>query len=109
MLFELLNHPMHSRLPLGWLAFRAPFEALTYVVLLLEPAAALLLWIPRVRVLCALALIAMHLTLELFTNVGWWNHLALAGLLAFLPSSWLTTAFGALISRLRPAAARASR
>jgi hypothetical protein len=57
-------------------------------VFLLEPLAAFLLFVPRVRTLCALALIAMHVILEVLTNVGWWNFIMIAGLLTFLPAPW---------------------
>jgi hypothetical protein len=62
-------------------------------VFLLEPLAAVLLWIPRVRTLCALALIAMHVCLEILTNVGWWNYIMIAGLLTFLPTPWFGRLF----------------
>lgn len=62
---------------------------LCYAVFVLEPVAVVLLWIPRIRTLCALALLAMHVTLEILTNVGWWNYLMIGGLLPFLPTPWV--------------------
>ena len=31
----------------------------------------------------------MHVSLELLTNVGWWNYIMIGGLLCFLPVNWL--------------------
>ena len=50
---------------------------------------------------CALALIAMHVVLEVLTNVGWWNFIMVAGLLAFLPPT--------LVARALPGPTPASR
>ena len=80
---------LFSRFDFDLLALRPALELLSFGVFLLEPAAILLLWIPRVRTLCALALIAMHVILEILTNVGWWNYIMLGGLLAFLPAPWV--------------------
>ena len=32
----------------------------------------------------------MHLTLEILTNVGWWNYILVGGLLTFLPPQWMS-------------------
>jgi hypothetical protein len=88
-LFEALARTLFSRFDLDLFPLQPALVLLSYAVFLLEPAAALLLWIPRLRTLCALALMAMHVVLEVLTNVGWWNYIMLAGLLAFLPPPWL--------------------
>jgi hypothetical protein len=94
-LFEALTRTLFSRFTLDLELFMPALLLLSYAVFLLEPLAAVLLWIPRVRTLCALALIAMHVTLEILTNVGWWNYIMIGGLLAFLPPGW--------VARLLPA------
>jgi hypothetical protein len=88
-LFEALTRTLFSRFTLDLEMFLPAMLALSYVVFLLEPLAALLLWIPRLRTLCALALIAMHVCLEVLTNVGWWNYIMIGGLVTFLPPHWL--------------------
>ena len=88
-LFEALSSQLFSRFTLDLQGFRPLLTLLAYAVFLLEPLAAVALWIPRLRTLCALALLAMHVSLEILTNVGWWNYLMIGGLLAFLPPAWL--------------------
>ena len=89
-LFEALARTIFTRFTFDLHAWRVELVLLCYAVFVLEPAAVVLLWIPRIRTLCALALIAMHLTLEILTNVGWWNYILVGGLLAFLPPQWMT-------------------
>jgi len=88
-LFEALAQTLFGRFDLELVQWKPAFARLSRAVFLLEPAATFLLWIPGVRTLCALALLAMHLVLELLTQVGWWNYIMIAGLLAFLPPAWL--------------------
>jgi hypothetical protein len=88
-LFEALTRTLFSRFTLDLDLFLPALLFLSYAVFLLEPLAAILLWIPRLRTLCALALIAMHVCLEILTNVGWWNYIMIGGLLTFLPPSWV--------------------
>ena len=88
-LFEALARDLFSRFTFDLHAWKPALLLLSYAVFALEPAAAVLLWIPRLRTLCALALIAMQVILEVLTNVGWWNHLMIAGLVTFLPPIWI--------------------
>ncbi len=84
-LFEALSRDLFSRFTLDLQAWKPVLVLLSYGVFALEPAACVGLWIPHVRTLCALALIAMHVMLEVLTNVGWWNPIMIAGLVTFLP------------------------
>jgi hypothetical protein len=88
-LYEALAQTLFSRFDLDLYPWRPALALLSRAVFVLEPAAAVLLWVPRARTLCALALLGMHGVLELLTNVGWWNYIMLGGLLAFLPPAWL--------------------
>jgi hypothetical protein len=97
-LFEALTRALFTRFSFDLFFWKPALLMLSYAVFLLEPAAALLLWVPRVRTLCALALLAMHVILELLTNVGWWNFIMIGGLLAFLPPPWIAR----LVPRLVP-------
>jgi hypothetical protein len=94
-LFVALAQTLYTRFNLDLHLLGPALALLSYAVFVLEPAAAVLLWIPRIRTLCALALIAMHVTLEILTNVGWWNYIMIGGLLTFLPVPW--------VARLLPA------
>jgi len=94
-LFEALTRALFSRFTLDLDVFMPALMLLSWAVFLLEPLAAVALWIPRVRTLCALALIAMHAILEILTNVGWWSFIMIGGLLTFLPPPW--------VARLLPA------
>jgi hypothetical protein len=100
-LYEALAQTLFSRFDLDLHLWRPALTLLSRAVFLLEPAAAVLLWAPWTRTLCALALLSMHLVLELLTNVGWWNYVMLPGLLAFLPPAWLAW----LLPGVPPAAA----
>jgi hypothetical protein len=88
-LFEALSRALFTRFDLDLQPWKPALLLLSRAVFLLEPAASLGLWIPRLRTLFALALIAMHLILEVLTNVGWWNFIMIGGLLTFLPPAWL--------------------
>jgi len=100
-LSEALARTLFTRFTLDLQPLQTVFEWLCYAVFVLEPVASVLLWIPGVRTLCALALLAMHLLLEILTNVGWWNYIMIGGLLAFLPPPW--------VARLVPGAPRDTR
>jgi len=104
-LYEALAQTLFSRFDLDLELWRPALALLSRAVFLLEPLAAVLLWVPWTRTLCALALLSMHGVLELLTNVGWWNYVMLGGLLAFLPPIWLAR----LLPGVPPAAAALSR
>jgi hypothetical protein len=91
-LFEALARTLFTRFTFELHVWSPLLVLLTWAVFLLEPLAAIFLWVPRLRTLCALALIAMHVVLEILTNVGWWNFIMIAGLLAFLPPPWVARA-----------------
>ena len=55
----------------------------------LEPLAPFLLWVRGIGKWWALALISMHVMLELLTNVSWWQWMMVPLLLVFLPPKWL--------------------
>ncbi len=88
-LFEALSHAVFARFALDWYAWKAVLIPFAYAAFVLEPVAAFALWVPRLRTACALALLAMHATLELLTNVGWWNFVMAGGVACFLPTAWL--------------------
>ena len=92
--FTAVTMSLHSKLVIDWRPFQPILQAATWFVYPLEPFAVFGLWIPRVGVWVAYALLAMHLGLELVTNVGWWGFTVAPGLLAFLPPSHLERAIG---------------
>ena len=94
-LFEALTRALFSRFTFDLDVFMPVFLLLSWAVFLLEPLAAVLLWVPRLRTFFALSLIAMHAILEILTNVGWWGFIMIGGLLTFLPPPW--------VARLLPA------
>jgi hypothetical protein len=91
--FAAVTTALHSRLVIDWTPFQPVLTLATWFVFVLEPAAVFLLWVPRVGAFVAYALIAMHLGLELVTNVGWWGFAALPGVLAFVPTKHLQALF----------------
>jgi hypothetical protein len=88
-LFEALSSAIFARFDVDWYAWKSVLVPLCYAAFLLEPVAAFALWVPRLRTACALALLVLHVTLELLTNVGWWNFVMAGGVACFLPTPWL--------------------
>jgi hypothetical protein len=84
-----------GRFDFDWLAVGTPLEWLAYAALALELLAPIALWIRGIATPWALALIGMHASLELLTNIGWWQPMMIACLTLFLPSAWLARSLGA--------------
>lgn len=84
-----LGVTIYTRFNLDLILLGPALRLLSYATFVLEPASAILLWVPRVRTLFALTMISMHGMLEILTNVGWWNYLMIGGLLTFLPPPWI--------------------
>ena len=89
MVYVAMTGMTHSRLGIDWTPLREVFMVGSWAALGLEALAPVLLWVPGLGVVWALGLVAMHLSLELLTNVGHWSHVMIAGLMAFiLPWRW---------------------
>jgi hypothetical protein len=84
LVFVALSGATHSRLAIDWDAWRPLLALGTWGALALEVSAPVLLWVPRVGAAVALGLVGLHASLELLTNVGWWNAVMIAGALTFL-------------------------
>ncbi len=97
--FTAVTDALHSRLVIDWAPFKPVLRLATWGVFVLEPAAPFLLWVPRVGVFVAYALLAMHAGLELLTNVGWWGFTVAPAVLSFLPRSHLEALFRRLGAR----------
>lgn len=93
MLFYALDGRSFGRLDLDWFPLASQLRILAYGAFVLEPLAPLLLWFRGIGKWWALALIAMHVTLELVTNIGWWQWMMVPLLAVFLPAEWLCTLF----------------
>lgn len=89
MLFYALDGRTFGRLDVDWLPLASELRILAYGAFVLEPLAPFLLWLRGIGKWWALALIVMHVTLELLTNIGWWQWMMVPILLVFLPSEWL--------------------
>lgn len=77
-----------GRWGLDWHGLQPLLVFATYYALFMEPAATLLLPFRATRRWCALALIALHLGIELVTDLGMWQFMMIAAVLAFLPDAW---------------------
>lgn len=71
-----------------WHGLQPLLAAGTYYALAIEPAATLLLPLRATRRWCALGLLALHLGIELVADVGMWQFMMSAAVLAFLPDAW---------------------
>lgn len=89
MVFTAVRDRWYGRLDVDWYPLVGLLGVLTLASLVLELLSPVALWLPGIGRFWALGLIGLHLSLELFTNVGWWQPLMLAMLLTFLPASWL--------------------
>jgi hypothetical protein len=82
-----MSNTLYSKWAFDWHDFRLPMALGSWYTYMFEPVSALGLWLPRVGPILAYMAIAMHVGLELLTNVGWWNFVMGASLLAFLPAA----------------------
>ncbi|MSP26779.1 MAG: hypothetical protein EXR75_16875 [Myxococcales bacterium] len=89
MVLRSLVDTRYARFDLDWFALRPALVAIAYFVLLIEPLASVLLWIPRAARILAPILLALHLGMEALIDVGYWQWLMCAGLVTFLPPEWL--------------------
>ncbi len=78
----------YGRWDLNWHALHPVLSLATYCALVLEPAATLLLPWRVTRRWCALALISLHMGIELVADVGMWGFMMIAAVCAFLPDHW---------------------
>jgi len=78
----------YGRWDLNWHTLHPLLSLCTYCALVLEPAATLLLPWRVTRRWCALALIALHLGIEVIADVGMWGFMMTAAVWAFLPDDW---------------------
>jgi hypothetical protein len=101
MLFVALTDRWYGRIDVDWFALRPILEPLSYGAFLLEPIAPVALWLPRVRTLCVLALLAMHAMLGVLTMVSGWSPMMMIGLTVFVPPAWVAAPFDWLRARLR--------
>jgi hypothetical protein len=85
MLLVALGDGWYSRFNLDWFAYHELLRIGSYGAFVLEPLAPFLLLIPRTAPYWAVALIGMHVTLEVMTSVGWWQPMMTAALTTFLP------------------------
>jgi hypothetical protein len=99
--FASVSDLFYARFDFDWQAMKPLLEVATYAALALEGLAPLVLWLPRIGPVWALALLALHAGLEVVDNHGSWQFLMGAALLTFLPPAWL--------ARLAPRSTRAPR
>jgi len=90
MLLRMLLDASYGRWDLDWFAMAPVLTVLGYIVLILEPAAVVLLWLRPIGRYWALMLMAMHLGIEIVVDAGWWQLLMVSALFTFLPARWLT-------------------
>ena len=91
--FNAMANSMFSRWLIDWQPFKPVLSAMTWITYGLEPLAPIALWIPRLRVVWVYLLLAVHVGLEVLTNVGWWNLVMIASLTCFLPTAHLEAVF----------------
>ena len=94
--YAAVANALFGRLLIDWQPFKPLLAYLTYVAFVLEPLAPILLWLRTVGPWWAYAMIALHLGLEVLTNLGWWSFVMIAGLLCFVPTAHLQAVLGRL-------------
>ena len=91
-----LSNTLYSKIVIDWTPFNPLLELATYGTFVLETVTPFLLWVPYAGSVVAYLSLAMHVGLEVLTNVGYWNYCMVAGLLCFLPLSHLRVLTGRL-------------
>ncbi|MCO4773520.1 MAG: HTTM domain-containing protein [Deltaproteobacteria bacterium] len=90
MVFVAMTYTMYGRFPdVTWFEWKPLLQAANYITVLLEPAAVVLLWVPRARAVIILLLLALHGGLELTSRTGWWQYVMSITLLVFVEPRWL--------------------
>ncbi len=98
-----LLNASYGRFELDWPSVSPALRILTWGVLILEPAAPFILWLRGVGRYWALALITMHVCLEVLMDTGWWQFMMVSALLTFLPAKWLRRGLAPFRARTRTA------
>ncbi len=89
MVYAALANGMYTRYPyFDPQPLKPLLSLITWGTELLEMLAPFLLWVPRVRVPYALALMLLHLGLEASAILGWWQGMMVTLLFVFLPADW---------------------
>lgn len=107
MVFEAITATAFSRAPgldAHLMPWRGALEVLCWITWVVELAAPFLLWFRRTRPWIAVALIGVHLGLEVSAFVGAWQLMMVSVLLTCLPARWLRAVAG-----WRPGGGRARR
>lgn len=89
MVFAAMTDDWFGRFDVDWFPFLTALRLMSYAAFVLEPLAPFLLWTPLGR-WWVLLMMGMHVSLELLTNLGWWQYQMLAVLPVFLPPQWLS-------------------
>lgn len=84
MLYETLSQSMFFRFPTNWEPYLMILRAMTYAGLVIEIAAPFCLITGIFRRPIVVFLILLHICLEIFTNVGFWNIMLIPSFLIFL-------------------------
>jgi hypothetical protein len=103
MVYAALTDDWWSRIDIDWFPFMPLLKLMTYFAFVLEPLAPFLLWVRGVGKWIALALMGMHITLELVTNLGLWQFQMVAVLTVFMPPKWLAPILRQTRERVSPA------
>ena len=90
MVYAALTDDWFGRFDIDWFPFMPLLKLMTYFAFVAEPLAPLLLWIRGFSKWFALALVGMHVSLELLTNLGWWQVQMVIVLTVFMPAAWLS-------------------
>ena len=104
MLLVALDGRNSGRFDFDWFVMADWLRPLSYGAFALEPLAPFLLWVRKIRPWMVLGLMAMHVALEIFSDVDWWQYMMIPLLTVFLPTEWLTRALrlpGSLVRQLK--------
>lgn len=89
MVLRSLANTDFGRFDVDWFGAAPILRVVSWMVLVLEPAAPFILWLRHVGRWWAVLLIVMHVGLEIFLDTGWWQPMMISALLTFLPPRWL--------------------
>lgn len=102
MVFVAMTYAMYTKWPtIDWFSLKPLLMFANWAAFVIEPAAVVLLWVPRLKTVMLALLFALHVGLEVTTRTGWWNYVMGVSLLVFIDSALLSRGWTRSVTALR--------
>ena len=91
MVFVAMTYAMYTKWPtIEWFSLKPLLVFANWAAFVIEPAAVVLLWVPRLKTVILALLVALHVGLEVTTRTGWWHYVMGLSLLVFVDPALLS-------------------